>query len=209
MPPKRKRGVFERENDLTRTSELYLKQWRQIDIAKEMGVTQQQISWDIKEIRARWLAAQINNMNEIKSRELDRIDSLEREYWMAWEKSKGRKFDHLPSMNPKPKRRKKGNGGVLDQVAGVMDEMENMNPKPEPVSDSVLITENPHGDPRYLTGVQWCINRRLVLLGLDAPTKSNSGVDPTSVSDEQRITRVNELLRKAAQRKEGKHHATK
>lgn len=28
------------------------------------------------------------------------------------------------------------------------------------------------GDPRYLQGIQWCIDRRVKLLGLDGPTRS-------------------------------------
>ena len=28
------------------------------------------------------------------------------------------------------------------------------------------------GDPRFLAGVQWCIERRCKIIGIDAPTKS-------------------------------------
>ena len=36
-------------------------------------------------------------------------------------------------------------------------------------------TEDINGDPRYLSGVQWCINKRCELLGLDAPSKHEIG----------------------------------
>ncbi len=36
-----------------------------------------------------------------------------------------------------------------------------------------LKTEEINGDPRYLSGIQWCINKRCELLGLDAPSKTD------------------------------------
>ena len=33
-------------------------------------------------------------------------------------------------------------------------------------------TEKPVGDPRFLMGIQWCINKRCELMGLDAPKSS-------------------------------------
>jgi hypothetical protein len=54
-------------------------------------------------------------------------------------------------------------------------------------------------DPRFLTGVQWCIDRRCKLLGLDAPSRSElSGKDGgpietkdvSELSDEERLARV-------------------
>lgn len=44
-------------------------------------------------------------------------------------------------------------------------------PKPPKVTFTRKIVET-CGDPRFLAGIQWCIDRRAKLLGLDAPTKS-------------------------------------
>lgn len=205
---KGKRGHFERENDLNRITELYLKQWRQVDIAKEIGVSQQQISWDLKVVQKRWLEAELFNMNEIKTRELDRIDTLEREYWQAWERSKGRRFDHLPSQNPKPQKRRKGN--VLDEVAEFLEDGGDKASGPEKATATVVSVDNPFGDPRYLTGVQWCINRRIILLGLDTPSKANAAT--TSVATESpmterlRLDKIRELMHRAEKRKETNGH---
>jgi len=86
-----KRTKFERENDLQRIAELYLKGWYQSAIAKEIGVAQPQIAYDLKEIRQRWRESSIRDFDEDRNQELERIDILEREYWSAWERSKEEK----------------------------------------------------------------------------------------------------------------------
>lgn len=191
-----KRGHFERENDLQRITELYLKQYRQVDIAKIIGVSQQQISWDLKEVQRRWLNLELHDMNEIKHRELDKIDTLEREYWQAWERSKGKKIDDLPTQNPKPKKKRSKGRNVLDEVAEFLEDTE-----PEPVVATITATAEPYGDPRYLTGVQWCINRRLVLLGLDTAAKAvSTSTQPTAENEKVRLDKLRVLMKKAEQR---------
>ncbi|MHC4984512.1 MAG: hypothetical protein ACYTF6_15275, partial [Planctomycetota bacterium] len=44
------------------------------------------------------------------------------------------------------------------------------------------------GDPRFLAGVQWCIERRCKILGLDAPTKAQASllnINMGNLTDEQ------------------------
>ncbi len=193
---KNKRGHFERENDLQRITELYLKQYRQVDIAKIIGVSQQQISWDLREVQRRWLALEMHDMTEIKHRELDKIDTLEREYWQAWERSKGKKLSDLPTQNPKPKKKRKLSNDVLDEVAEFLEEGQ-----PEKVEATIVNVSDPYGDPRYLTGVQWCINRRLVLLGLDTTVKPTStSTQPTAEFEKVRLDKLRVLMKKAEQR---------
>jgi hypothetical protein len=89
MQAGRRQTKFERENNLQRIADFYLRGWRQVDIAAEVKLTQQQIAYDLKVIQQRWRESSIVDMNEAKQRELARIDVLEREYWDAWERSQG------------------------------------------------------------------------------------------------------------------------
>ena len=120
---------------------MYLQGITQAEIGQRLGVSQPQISYDLRVLRNRWLQSSVVNINEAKARELARVDHLEREYWEAWEKSK----------NPvKTRASKKVSGETVE---------------------STIQGETGTGDPRYLSGVQWCINKRCEVLGLDAPTK--------------------------------------
>lgn len=69
---------------------LYLKGKYQSEIAAECGVTQQQISSDLKQIRKAWLEAGIRDFDAIKSEQLAKLDVLEITYWQAWEASDSR-----------------------------------------------------------------------------------------------------------------------
>ena len=132
-----KRTKFEREKDLLEISHLYLQGITQAEIGQSLDVTQQQICYDLKILRKRWLQSSVLNIDLAKAKELARIDHLEREYWVAWEKSK----------NPvKTKGQKKVDGQVIE---------------------TTVQAETGTGDPRFLAGVQWCINKRCDIVGMD------------------------------------------
>lgn len=114
----------------------YLKGMRQADIAEKLGVTQPQVSYDLKTIHKRWRESALVNMNEVKHRELARIDELERTYWDAWARS----------CEEKTKTRTEK---VVDGVTKASVE-----------KDQML------GNPSYLSGVQWCIEQRCKIFGL-------------------------------------------
>jgi hypothetical protein len=131
-----KRTPTERENDLEKIAALYLRGKRQVDIAQEIGVDQSQISRDLKEIHKRWRESSLVNMNEVKQRELARIDQLETEYWQAWTRSIGESVKTTTSKSDKDGNR-----------ASINKEMLN-------------------GNPAFLGGVQWCIEQRCKIFGL-------------------------------------------
>jgi hypothetical protein len=82
-----KRTPFERENDLLKISELYLKGKTQFEIGASLGVSQSQISYDLRVLRSRWVAASVQNIDRIKAEQLAKLDKLEVSYWEAWNKS--------------------------------------------------------------------------------------------------------------------------
>ena len=66
----------------------YLRGEYQVEIAAALGISQQQLSYDLKAIRAAWLASAVRDFDALKAQELAKIDAVEREYWLAWERSK-------------------------------------------------------------------------------------------------------------------------
>ena len=137
------RTKTERERDRALLAKLYFQGWLQADIAEKIGVSRQQIGYDLGVLRKRWQASALIDFNAAKARELARVDNLEREYWETWERSKEQKESTLT---------KRVDAGAKRNEAQVR-------------------RESQIGDPRFLTGVQWCIERRCKILGVDAPTK--------------------------------------
>lgn len=186
--PKRgpKRTNFERENDLYRTTQLYLKGKTQAEIAEELEVSREQIKYDIAIIQKRWRESGLIDMNESKQKELARIDTLERTYWEAWERT----------LEEKTKTRtEQSTSGKGDKDAGK-------------TAKATIEKETLLGNPAYLSGVQWCISERCKILGIYAPAKvaptNPEGDKPYdgSVSDEQRITRLAAILNTARDRRD-------
>jgi hypothetical protein len=174
-----KRSRWQREKDLAEITNLYLLGKTQRDIAgiicedRDYSLSQQQISADLSEVQRRWRESSVRDFDELKGRELARIDLLERTYWAAWEESRKRR-----------ERRKTG------RVSGAAQR-----------DTAEIVTEDQIGDHRFLQGIQWCIERRCAILGLDSPTKiaptDPAGRKPYRITEKERETRVRELLEKA------------
>lgn len=157
-----KRDNFQREADYERITSLYLRGWRQADIAVELGLSQQQISYDLRTIQKRWRESTAINLDEAKAKELSRLDELERTFWAAWEQSK----------SERTKARQETDGKGKDG-------------KPN-VKKASIEKEQRDGNPAFLQGVLSCIDRRCKLLGLDAPAKQqNYNIDLSTLTDEQ------------------------
>ena len=155
-----KRTPIQRERDLLEISGLYLRGITQAEIASQLGVSQQQVSYDLKILQRRWLAESVAKIDERKARELAKVDRLEREYWEAWERSK---LDAETVTLEKLGALKDGQG----QIVGTKVK-------------EVKKREGQSGNPSFLAGVQWCIDKRCEILGLDAPKK----IDATSKGEQ-------------------------
>lgn len=139
-----KRTRIQREKDLLRTAELYLKGWPQYEIAKELKVSQPQIAYDIKDLIGRWKEKAAMNIDERKAEELAKVDRLEAEYWKGWEDS--RKATKVTNAQTTTAGAKPGNTISKKEITSA-------------------------GDPRFLAGIAQCIEQRCKILGLHAPTK--------------------------------------
>jgi hypothetical protein len=138
----------QRAADQLEIARRYCKGERQASIAVALGMTQAQVSRDLAVVVRQWQAEALHDLDAHKAAELARIDSLEREYWAAWEASKGQASRSTQSGTTVP-------DGKQNRIT------------------ATVVVEERTGDPRYLAGVQWCIERRCKLLGLDAPTKQD------------------------------------
>lgn len=146
-----KRTDFERARDLAIVADLYLRAHTQQEIADHLNrefysdrpITQQQIGYDVRVLTTRWLKSADRKIDERKAEELARVDRLEREYWDAWERSQ-----------------RNAESTVLEQMLGEST-----------WSKTQSRSEGQTGDPRFLAGVGWCVQKRCEILGLDAPKK--------------------------------------
>lgn len=128
-------------------SDLYLGGETQPQIAARLKVSQPTISLDLQYLQKQWLNAALMDFNEAKSRELARIDRLEREYWQAWQRS------------------------LTEQVKT------SKRAKERPTGKEIEAGENREsriGDERFLAGVRWCIEQRLKIFGVYAADKSQN-----------------------------------
>jgi hypothetical protein len=142
MSTGKRRGKTQLTRDRRRVADLYLQGWIQADIADEVGVSQATVCRDLQALQASWLDSALTDFNEAKAQELAKVDRLEREYWQAWQRSCE-------------------NAETLRQEG---------DPK-QPPTKVVKTSKGQAGDPRFLQGVQWCIERRCKILGIDAPQK--------------------------------------
>lgn len=133
-----------------KVADLYLHGKTQWEIAAEFGVNQSVISRDLKALLSEWLKASLVDIDELKARELMKIDHLELEYITAWDRSKGRK--EITSTE-------RTDAGNVQK------------------GKAIIKHEERDGNPAFLQGIQWCIDKRCKLLGLDAPTQAKMDTD--------------------------------
>ena len=66
-------------------SRLYLHGWKQADIAKKFGVTQQTISQDLATVREDWRRDAAEAISQRLAQELAKLAEMERELWTQWD----------------------------------------------------------------------------------------------------------------------------
>jgi len=152
MPQNKKKVILERRSKI---SELYLQGMPQFKIAEALGVTPGQISIDLKILAKQWQEAINTNMDEIKAREMEKINNLEKTYYDAWMRS--------CEVKTKKSMKKKG--------VSVKDEKNNKTKILGNDSEQTFTEEQQIGDPRFLEGVRWCITKREEIFGYGSAKK--------------------------------------
>jgi hypothetical protein len=154
MTTKAKRSKSQLARDRLKISEMYLAGKIQWEIATELKLNQCTVSRDLVEIQKEWKIRAGKQIDLIKAQELSKIDQLERTYWEAWERScvEGRR--HTTKMR----------GTITRELNEPNAERRFVQETP---TEQIVTTIELIGDKRFLEGVQWCIERRCKMLGLD------------------------------------------
>jgi hypothetical protein len=149
---------------------MYLRGEPQWKIAKKESVDTATVSRDLKAIREEWKQHRIEYCQDGVERELSKIDRLELEYWNGW----------VRSCEAAKRETEKIIDGGGDSKAR---------------SEISTTKEFQAGDPRFLEGVRWCIDRRLILFGKDKPKKTAfTDSDGNDLTPSERGQRLGDLF---------------
>lgn len=157
----------QRERDLDEMAHRLLRGETHAQVAQVLGVSRQQIGWDLAALRKRWVTQSLTAFDERVAIEIAKLDELERTYWEAWERSR-------QSFSRTTTRSRQGTGRGPSQ------------------GEAMVVRHDRDGDPRFLEGVLKCIDRRIRLVGADAPIRVDieqelriaaldAGLDPEQV----------------------------
>ncbi len=162
-----KRTKGDKDRDYAFISDLYCKGYEFREIAKKLNtvnpysLSHVQVFNDVKLIVARWREYAAQAIDVLKAEELSKINKLEKTYWEAWERSlkprltKSKEIDGTPRKNALP--------GEEQYTITKQKKYER--------------EEESDGNPAYIAGIQWCVNKRCEILGLDAPKKKQLSGD--------------------------------
>ena len=153
----KRRSPSQIARDRRKMADLYLQGWLQCDIAERLGLSAPTVSNDLRSLQSEWRKSALVDFNKAKANELAKIDRLEREYWEAWQRS----------------------------VQDAETTRQEGDPRSKPTK-VVKTYKGQCGNPQFLAGVQWCIERRCKLLGIDAAQKESMlNIDVTKLTIEQ------------------------
>jgi hypothetical protein len=110
-----------------------------------VDLSQATVTRDLQYLYKEWQESSLVDIDKAKARELAKVDRLEREYWQAWEHS----CKDAETVRQEGTKTEKGI-------------------QPDKI---VKTAKGQAGDPRFLVGIQWCINKRCEIVGLDAAIK--------------------------------------
>lgn len=161
MPGKRSKDQVEQDRELA--MELYLQGYSHAAIARQLNeqrpynITRRQISYDIEEVRRRWIESQRETYDAYVNQELARIDVFEREAWEAWRAS----------------------GGKISEET-IIEQLRSVAPDADP---ELIVTEIKRhvkesvGDARFLEAIFKAQQERRKILGIYAPAKLGIKID--------------------------------
>lgn len=118
---------------------------------------------DIESIKNDWRSKTVDNYDELMNRELDRIDSTEREVWRAWRKSCG-----------------DDEREIVEQVAKEIEEAGGDTELVVAKITKIVDKNKGVGDPRFFDKIISLQQERRKLIGLYAPTKLGIDINKKS-----------------------------
>jgi len=137
------RTPAQKDADRQQVAKLSLEGLSTYAIAAQMNVSQRTVWRDLEIIRKEWRDRSVEMIDEVKAKELAKLDKVEAEAWAAYWRSTTDREKRVAEMRPGP------SGGKFTKIE----------------------TEGQAGDPRFLKIILDCQERRAKILGTDAPTK--------------------------------------
>jgi hypothetical protein len=155
-----KRSSAQRVRDRAEIAERYLRGEPQHAIAQRLGLSRQQIGYDLEVIRDEWRRSAMRDFETHQAEELAKLDHLEATYWAAWERSR-EPLEHSAHET------------VDDEISMPSGKRHARVKVPRSRTRTAQRTEQQNGNPAYLAGIERCIEQRCRILGLHAPTDVN------------------------------------
>lgn len=137
------RTPAQKDADREQVAKLSLEGFSTHAIASKMNVSQKTVWRDLEVIRKQWRERSVEILDEIKARELAKLDKIENAAWECFYRSIGTHEKRVAELRPGKQ------GGKFSKIE----------------------TEELNGDPRWLTVILNCQERRAKILGSDAPAK--------------------------------------
>ena len=128
-----RRNEDTREQHYQKMAEMRLRRYSQDRIAEELGITQAQVSIDLKELRKRWKTKQSADTEELIAEQVETLEMLFKEAIDAWQHSRTPKdlITHESGITPKGEIDKTiirkdlggGNSAFLQQASSILDKI--------------------------------------------------------------------------------------
>jgi hypothetical protein len=136
-----------REAELETVSSAYLSGLSQRAIADRLGCALSMVAYDLGILRKRWRARSDMQFDKALAEEIAKVDNLEREYWDGWERSKAESTTTFTEQTQAQQARTRAS----------------------------VRKRQRDGNVDFLLGVQWCIDKRCRLMGLEAGAQERGG----------------------------------
>lgn len=140
------------------------------ETARRLGVSPATITRDRQWLLQLWRKYVSAEVDQVVARELQRLEDIEAELWVAWERSKEPtiKTGTREKVRTPPALRRRGQQAANDAVAQVQRAQ-------QVERETMTATEERLPDPRYMALVLNCQERRARLLGLDKAVQLGDG----------------------------------
>ena len=188
----KKRTIAERERDLAAVAGYYLDGMTHQEIADKLNsergytLSRRMVSKDVGVIWDRWRESYLMDANELRVRELIKLDKLEATYWEAWERSIQ---DIVTVKQDKTADRVAHGLNAKGEISEDDQELRASYERTKTTTEKKQTT----GNVKFLDGVEKVIEKRCKILGLFAAKNVNinwrkqaekDGLDPDKVVDE-------------------------